>query len=491
VTRALVLGCVVGALVPANALAAVAVRPGFTIDSVESADGGAVGLVVPDAGPTTSEARARAALECGEVVNSLRGRPASGDCPGDIARAVPEGMRVVVGIPRGGRQPNDRRYAIVAEGMRGLLTSDSTRIPGVVSIADVATGRLRAVPADDPLAELRALDERIDENNAVRLPAFLLWAALTVGIALVRPRAGVLAFATALLANLLLGIAGISGFWTVLAATAIATLAALPLARFVRTDFAVGAVLAATLAAYLAAFAIDQAWLALSPLGPTQNSRFYGLSNLLETVLLVPALVGAALLGWVGFAVVGALALVTVAGSRFGADGGGAIVLAAAFAVLGVGLAGAGRRALAAALGIAVALVLALVAIDALTGGSSHVTRSASGGPAGIASDLGDRVALSLERATASWYTAVIVVAAVGAFAVLVARTLPRATGRVHRALLAAFATAIAVSLIVNDSPVDVALAGLVGYLAVARFAEGATTRPGSSGARAPRRRRA
>ena len=50
---------------------------------------------------------------------------------------------------------------------------------------------------------------------------------------------------------------------------------------------------AALLAAYLGALAAEGTWVALSPLGPTQNGRFFGLSNLLETLLLVPALVGA------------------------------------------------------------------------------------------------------------------------------------------------------------------------------------------------------
>jgi hypothetical protein len=476
VPRALALACVAAALLPLEARAGditsvVVIAPGRTIDRVRAAEDAAVGLVVPDAGPTTSEARARAALECGEVVNSLRGEPGSGNCPGSLASGIPRGVRVEVGIPRGGLQPNDRRYAILVEGWRGLLTSDSTRIPGIVSIADLATGRLRAVPADDPLAEARALDERIDENNAYRLPAFLLWAALTAGLALVRPRAAALGFATVLLANLLLGVGRVSGIWAVLALTAGATAAALGLARVTRTPVQVGALFAGTIVAYLAAFALDQSWLSLSPLGPTQNSRFYGLSNLLETILLVPALAGASLLGRTGFVAVAGLTLVTVAGSRFGADGGGAIVLAAAFAVLGVGLAGAGRRALTVALALAIALVLALVALDALTGASSHVTRSLSGGPTGLASDLADRVALSFERATAHWYTAAIVVGAAVALALLVARTLPRATDRVHRALLMAFATAIAVSLVVNDSPVDVTVAGLVGYLALARAA--------------------
>ena len=56
---------------------------------------------------------------------------------------------------------------------------------------------------------------------------------------------------------------------------------------------------------------------ALSPLGPSQVSRFYGVDNLIETFLLLPAFLGAALLGrWLGVLTAG-VAIVTV---RFEAD---------------------------------------------------------------------------------------------------------------------------------------------------------------------------
>jgi hypothetical protein len=227
------------------------------------------------------------------------------------------------------------------------------------------------------------------------------------------------------------------------------------------------------LAAYLVGMAIDAAWVALSPLGPTQNARFYGISNLLETMLLVPALAGAALFGRrfgpAGFVAVAALALVTVASSRLGADGGGAIVLAAGFAVLGVALVGGGRRAWLAGTALAGGAVL-LIAVDALLGPSTHVGESVRGGPGELASDLGDRVTLSWERATSSPWTALVVAGSIAALALLAVR-LPRLdVPRDARALLVAFLAAIAVSLVVNDSPGDVAAGGLLGYLVLERF---------------------
>jgi hypothetical protein len=64
------------------------------------------------------------------------------------------------------------------------------------------------------------------------------------------------------------------------------------------------------------------------------------------------------------------------------------------------------------------------------------------------------------------------VVAASIAGLAFVASRLPRLNApREARALLVAFLAAIAVSLIVNDSPGDVAAGGLVGCLALERFA--------------------
>src|SRR5205085_7209781 len=64
---------------------------------------------------------------------------------------------------------------------------------------------------------------------------------------------------------------------------------------------------------------------------PEQGGRFYGVNNLVETVLLTMSLFSAAVLGLRAVLPIAALALVTVGWSRTGADGGGLIVFAAAF----------------------------------------------------------------------------------------------------------------------------------------------------------------
>jgi hypothetical protein len=488
----------------------VVVVPGVTLDDLEEfADRGAVGLLNPGAGPETSRALAMRALVTGEVRNSLREEEGLGGGPALVFQVEEaplgsvEGNVIYVGLPEGGRQPNDRRYPIlvVGPGFEGLLTSDSTRIPGLVSIADVApTARgeesgLESQPAGDTVTELRELDDRIDENNGVRLPATILVCALVLALALFSPAAAVPALAAALLTNLMLGLAGVSEFWTVMAVFAVAVLLGGPLlASLLRSPVALGTLLVAVLGAYLLVLGIDGPSAALSPFGPTQNSRYFGLSNLLETMLLVPAFGGAALLfrrfGWIAFAGTALLAFATVAGNRFGADGGGAVVLAGGFAVLAVLLSGGGRRALALAVGVALALALGLAALDAATGGSSHVTRALDDGPVGLAEDLGERVELSWERTTGDWYVALAVALMLGVFAFLVVRTLRRSDALSESPVALAVAAAIAVSLVVNDSPTDVLLVGLTSYVAadvgmlLARWP--ATSRSSSPSLRSP-----
>lgn len=418
---------------------AVAVRP---LDLQEAERRGAIGLVVPDAGPRTSEARARASLLCGEVVNVLRGREA--ECPRPLVQIVTGEAPVVVELPQGGTQPNDKRYPILLVGGSGLLTSDSTRIPGLVSIADIAQGRLRTVPAEDPAAYLERLDRRIAENAHVRTRAFLLAAVVLAALALVAPRAAAAGFVAVLAANLALGAAGVSAFWAVLLTIGLAAavggplLARLPL---VPLSFAV-------VAAYLGALAVDGTWVSLSPLGPAQTGRFFGVTNRVEALLLVPALIAAS--RRLTFLPAAVLGVVTVAGSAFGADGGGAVVLVVAYAVLAIGLFGL-RLGLPLAACVAGAAALAIV-----VGPSTHVTSASAGA-------LPDRIRLSLDLLADDWRVAAVTAAALAVLALLVVRG-PR------RPLPLALVAGVAVSLVVNDSPLEVAVAGVVGYLTLAGY---------------------
>jgi hypothetical protein len=431
---------------------------------------GAVGLLVPGAGPETSRALAEAALVRGEVRNSLRGGIPGGPPLIGISERSTRAATIFVVLPQGGLQPNDQRYpvAVVGGGFRGILTSESTRIPGLVSIADIAPtslGRddgLGWRPSEDPVAELAALDRKIDEHNDVRIPATLLLVAAVVALAVFVPRAALPALSLGLAANLALGLAGETRTWAVLLVIGLAATAG----ALVRSPAALAGLCVAILAAYLIAFAVDGPGVALSPFGPSQNARFYGLSNLLETMALAPALAGAAAAGLrfgpLGFSAVALLALVTVAGNRFGADGGGAIVFVAGFVLLAAFLS---RRALLPVLVGGAAAVGLLLAFDFATGSESHVTRAVEDGPRGLAGDLAGRVTLSFERATDRWYVGLLI-----AFGILLLAVLAlRAARSGDRAVPLAFAAAVAVSLVVNDSPNDVVLLGLTGFLAVER----------------------
>ena len=110
-------------------------------------------------------------------------------------------------------------------------------------------------------------------------------------------------------------------------------------------------------------------------------------------------MLGPWLLGRVG-AVLAGIALVAVAGSRFGADGGGLLVLLAAYATLLVrarGVALDTRRAVA-LVGAALLVGIALVGLDAAFGGSSHVTQAVGDGPGAVLGDVVDRIELSARR---------------------------------------------------------------------------------------------
>jgi mono/diheme cytochrome c family protein len=181
-------------------------------------------------------------------------------------------------------------------------------------------------------------------------------------------------------------------------------------------------------------------------------------------MLLVPALLGAARVGRAGPAVA-VLALVTVAGSRFGADGGGLIVLLAAYATLLLRTTQArlGAARLVAVAAAAVALGLVLVGVDAALGGSSHVTHAVGDGPGTLLGDLADRLEISARRTFDAFGPAF---AALASLAVLIFVATRRPRGPLTDALL----VGVLVSLLVNDTPGDVLGMGAVGAFVLWRY---------------------
>lgn len=441
---------------------------------------GAVGLYVPGSGSTASRAGAIASLRRGRVENALLGGKPGGKVVVDLVTGPGEVPAVYVQLPPAGTHPNTRRYlvSIDAPGFSGILTSGSTHLDGLVSMTDITQTAvaltehrepdIRAVPGTR--ADLTALDRRLTRVHHARgwtmLALVLTYAAL---IALA-PAASVLAPAAAIAASLMLSALGATRLWVVIAATVGLTVA-LALAGAARRRF-IPAVVMVFLVGYLVALAVSPETNALAVLGarPDGGGRFYGIGNQLETLLLVPVIAAVAVGGLPWLLPIGILALVTVGWSKAGADGGGLVVFAAAFAVLLARLSPgplSWRRLALVGVG-AVAAVFALIGIDAALGGSSHVTHSVGSGS--LFGDFWRRLHLSWASVTRAWYSAALFL---GCAAVLVWV----AVRRPRYASVDAMLVAVIVSLLVNDTPVDVILLGTLGCLALLRF-ESVDSRP-------------
>jgi hypothetical protein len=208
---------------------------------------------------------------------------------------------------------------------------------------------------------------------------------------------------------------------------------------------------------------------ALAAIGPHPDGggRFYGVTNEVETLLLAPSLAAAASVSVIGATAIGLLLLVLVGWSRAGADGGGLLVVTASFAVLLARLTRVRLTPARLVLGVAgvLAVGLAIVGLDALLGGSSHVTDAVGGGPGTLLDDLDRRLRISWAGATSAGHTAFLCLLSLGGLAWLGIR------GRKQPAI-AAMLVAIGVSLLVNDTPVDVLGYGALGCLALTAWAE-------------------
>src|SRR5436190_10569862 len=156
----------------------------FSLDDPRLKHRAAVGLLVPAVGPTVNRREALAALVRGAVKNARMGGVPPG--PPVIGATAPSGFPtgerlIIVALPPKGRPVlNDRRYpiAVVGMGYHGLLVSRTTRVPGVVSIADIApTATVRAgkmllsKPMPRAAAAATRIEARIDANNQLKLPA--------------------------------------------------------------------------------------------------------------------------------------------------------------------------------------------------------------------------------------------------------------------------------------------------------------------------------
>jgi hypothetical protein len=452
------------------------------IDPQAFSERGAVGLLVPGSGSEVSRRGALAALVRGEVEPALTGGVPDGKPEIELADRPAE-VTFYVTLPPPGTHPNDRRYpiAVVGDGYHGRLESSSTRIPGLVSIADVAPSAvaleesdeppITSTASDDPFTELQELDERLDDSRDARFSAdlILMLAMLLGGVAALRlrspllARAALLAAPAALSTALALSALDVSRPSVVLPVLAVAVpLLSLAAAALASTRARLLAVLVLFLAAYAAVLAFWPEVNSLAVIGPHPygGGRFYGLTNQSATLLLAPALAAGALAGLPWLGAIALLTLAVVGLSVTGADGGGVLVALSGFGVLALRLADmrlTARRVVALGAAVVLAGVL-LVGLDAAAGGSSHVTRSLGGGPGTLAEDIAHRAEVSIRGPTSSPLPFLITSAGLVVLIWI-------GTRRPRFAVVDAMLAAIAVSLLVNDTPQGVASFGALGTL--------------------------
>lgn len=354
-------------------------------------------------------------------------RPGSGDLLIAIERPPPERDLLAIGI--------------AGEGFDGeAITSDSTRMDGYVLSTDLLPTILgaygiaipegvdgQAITATGSAADVAAIaerEQRLGEISSRRWEVLavnlLIW--LAVGIVLVPWRRGLAGF---LLATLATAMALVPSILLVAAATTpselvervmvgagaplLAAAAILALRRRIG-DRAPHGAFAVAAAISILATAVDvvagSPLTALSLLGPNPGLgvRFFGIGNELEAALGAMLLlgVGAAVTAAapadprraaaVATAVAAVAAVLVFAPGRFGADVGAAITFPAGAAVTVVVALRLGLRKAVLVIAAPVAALAALVAIDLLVPGDSHLTRSVlSAGGLGELGDVFDR----------------------------------------------------------------------------------------------------
>jgi hypothetical protein len=450
---------------------------------------GAVGLLRPGIGATTSRRQALAELVRGAEVKARAA--AAGHVRPRISAEVETSdefsmchVCIVVALPtaRGHMVANDKlfRIAVMGMGYHGLLTSPRTRIPGLVSVFDVVptalpgnpTTTLSWAPASHAVDRLAALDKQVATNDRLKFPALFILAGLMLLLALFGLRAAVTAVPAALLVNLFLGVTQVSNEIVLIAAIAAGTAAlAFALARLCRSDDALLLLFGGVLALYAVMMVVRPEWQAINPFGPTQNSRYWGVGNQLETLLLAPILTGAVIahrrFGVGGFLLFGSFGLLVLTDNRLGADGGGAIVLGVALAVLGWRLFRLRVHGLVALLASAALLVLWVVSRGLAQPGPNHLRHAFFGDGLGLLKAVESLVPLSYVPALHAWPMVVPLLLVCAATFTVAWR---HASARASRDLLLALGVGLATSLLVNDSAAYELAGGVAVLAAAARF---------------------
>jgi hypothetical protein len=447
---------------------------------------GAVGLMRPGYGPTTNRRRAVAELVRGAEVNArLGGVPDGKPLINTNKLAVFPNCRrcIVVQLPPRGRPvPNHRLYrvAVIGLGFHGLLTSPTTRIPGLISIVDIAPtalghprGAMSSTPARAAVSDLSRLGSQIHGEERLKYAGLFIAVGIVILLALLGWPAARTAIPAALLANLALGALHVTNEVAIVALFTVASAAgALLLARLCRDDLKLLGLIVFVLLAYLFVFARRPEWAAVTPLGPDQNLRYWGIGDQIGTLLFAPVLVGAVIarqrLGWVGFLAFSLLGLFVMTDNRLGANGGGAIGLGLALAVLGARLSRRGLIALVGSVAASAAIVLAIVQHGLASPGPNHLRSAFGSGVTGFLDVAAHRVPLVYAPAVHDWPLTLPLALLLIASCVLAFRV---TRARAARDLLIALTVGLVASLLINDATGFMLAAGIGCSSAVARFA--------------------
>jgi hypothetical protein len=372
-------------------------------------------------------ARLEAALAAHELV--VTRLPASGGL-GVLEHLGADALTIVVRAPVPGPLEQLPTAASLGD---GVLTSRTTRRDGMVAATDYAPTILDRLGIEEPddmdgrvmnvepgtASDVQSLVDRLAHVKSRRGPAltltFGLWL-LVLAVLSVFGRARLGLRLGLLTAMWLPGVALLTGAIDPGRGVETVALAVGSLALAFATDRAVRwpRAPAVPAAAVLLAHAVDL--VAGSPLivrslagpNPGFGARFFGIGNELEAILAVMVLLGAGAFLvrrnprrvplW--FALICAGAAIFIGAGRLGADVGGVITLGAgaAAAVLASLPGGISRRAVVIAALVPALAVGALAAIDLVTGGDAHLTRSV------LAADSpGELVDVAERRFEISW----------------------------------------------------------------------------------------
>lgn len=335
----------------------------------------------------------------------------------DLLRARrADDLLIVVQTPPRSRVPLLLPMGVVGLAGNGLLTSQTTHLKGIVAGIDIPVTIMRhldiEVPAGvrgQPIRQegvrdagaLTTVEARLRVVSGRRMPVLgalaFTWLALVLAGGLVADRRGIRAG---------LRIGGLAFMWVLpmllltgwlapsrLAEMAIIVTGAFGLAaltdRFVRWPRGPAVPAGVAIATYALDLVFGSPLIIRSLLGvnPRSGSRFYGLGNELEATLTALLLVGLGALLWgrgesrraaAVFALTGAVFAVFVGAGQLGADVGGVITLGAGIAAATIVMLPGrpSRRIIALAALVPVLALMALAALDLVTGGDGHFTRT-------------------------------------------------------------------------------------------------------------------